>query len=276
MQRVLFIVFKILETFSAKAASYFIDYKMRSPRKFERRAKEKPYIDTAIQQNFQYRHFTIQEYRWGKTEHPIALCIHGWEGNAGNFGKFSELFTQLGYQLVAIDGPAHGTSSTGKVHMFEYVDFVTAQVERLHPKIIISHSFGSVCTVFSMIRLKNFQLDRWIAITTPNAFRDYLDHMLQAFNVKETTVVDLIGRIQKRVEIPFEELDMEHTRQYVKSFPKTAIFHSKEDLVIPFWQAQKAAEALPHADFFPMEKVGHYKILWDKRLHRELEAWMKS
>lgn len=276
MQKTLYWIFKCLEFLSPKAASYLIDYQMRSPRKLKRRAKEEKYLSQAQKRVFPYKNFQIQEFRWGNVNAPVVLCIHGWEGNAGNFGSFSSVFTTMGYQMIALDGPAHGESSRGKIHMFEYIDFVTQQVERIQPEIIVSHSFGSVCTVFSMLRLKNLNLKKWIAVTTPNAFRDYLNHMLKPFHVKNTTKKALIQRIEKRVEFPFEELDMAHTHKYVEQFPKTAIFHSKADTIIPFWQAENAANAIPGVYFYTLEKVGHYKILWNKELLSQVVTWLKS
>lgn len=276
MQQLLFTVFKILENISARGASYLIDYQMRSPRKLKRRTKEIQKLESASRKTFSYQNFKVQEYRWGNPENPVALCIHGWEGNAGNFGAFSELLPKLGYQMIAIDGPAHGESSRAKVHMFEYIDFVTAQVKRLQPALIVSHSFGSVCTVFSMIRNKDLTLEKWVAITAPNAFRDYLDHMLEPFRVKSSTVNNLIQRIEKRIEFPLDELDMQHSQKYIHRFPKTAIFHSKTDKIIPFWQAQNAAKALNHADFFPLEDLGHYRILWDATVVNEVETWLQK
>ncbi|HEX8728518.1 MAG TPA: hypothetical protein VF739_07855, partial [Ktedonobacterales bacterium] len=41
---------------------------------------------------------------------PRVLLVHGWEGRGMNLGMFIAPLTAAGYQVLALDGPAHGES----------------------------------------------------------------------------------------------------------------------------------------------------------------------
>ncbi|MEO1075318.1 MAG: hypothetical protein AAFX41_05055, partial [Bacteroidota bacterium] len=61
----------------------------------------------------------IQLYRWPAaagttppgTSPKTALLVHGWEGDALNFVAFVGPLRKAGFDVVALDGPAHGASS---------------------------------------------------------------------------------------------------------------------------------------------------------------------
>ena len=71
--------------------------------------EQRKVISTALFQEVDFDGTSIATYRWhgkGKT----ILLSHGWESNASRWSYIlDELITQ-GYDVIALDGPAHGRS----------------------------------------------------------------------------------------------------------------------------------------------------------------------
>src|SRR4051812_26998235 len=62
------------------------------------------------------RRFTVRNegqelatWEWGTG--PTVLLVHGWGSRAGRFSALAAALVAAGFQVVAHDGPAHGTST---------------------------------------------------------------------------------------------------------------------------------------------------------------------
>ena len=91
-----------------------------------------------------FNDFTLQVYKWGRVGNPVIFLIHGWEGQAGNFGGLVDLLVEKGWHVIAFDGPGHGKSSKGATNIFEFGDLISEMMRQHRPRAIISHSFGRV------------------------------------------------------------------------------------------------------------------------------------
>jgi len=70
---------------------------------------------------------------WDYGAGPTVLMIHGWSGVAGQWGRFIGPLVQAGYNAVAIDLPAHGSSEGTRTNLEEYVQAVLDTADRIKP-----------------------------------------------------------------------------------------------------------------------------------------------
>src|SRR5689334_15961670 len=52
----------------------------------------------------------LSALRFGWGNGPRVLAMHGWEGRATQWGPLAELLDRAGFEVIAIDAPAHGLS----------------------------------------------------------------------------------------------------------------------------------------------------------------------
>ena len=248
--------------FAAQKAYHF----MSNPRVHKLRHFEQDALARAEKGQITFNQFEIKTYTWGRPADPVAFLVHGWEGQAGNFGALIDILLDKGYQVVAFDGPSHGASSKGNTNMFEFGDLVASLVNEYSPRMIISHSFGSVTALQALIDNPELGLHQWFMITTPFDFRDRINGMRKVLGVTDRTVSRLIAKVEKDTGHKVDELNMAIMGKRVQNVKAIRIVHSRTDKVLPIEDARKVADALHGAELTELEDLGHYAILWSEEL----------
>lgn len=159
--------------------------------------------------------------------------------------------------------------------MFEYADFITERVKTHQPRHIISHSFGSVTTIFALTRNPDIHLDQWFLVTTPNNFKDRINIMKAALGVTDRTVSRLIRLIETSPQYSVDELNMEFMGSQLTNLNEATIIHSKSDKVLPIEDARKAQQSIPNSTLIELDGLGHYGILWSDELKKILKEKVK-
>ena len=74
-------------------------------------------IDAALEfedVDFQLAHIRLAAKRYGSSNKPVLLALHGWLDNADSFvplvNALSEQQVLTDYQIIAVDWPGHGLS----------------------------------------------------------------------------------------------------------------------------------------------------------------------
>jgi len=175
-----------------------------------------------------------------------------------------------GYRIIAFDAPSHGGSSIGKTNMFEFADFLVDQFQNYQPKVVISHSFGSVNVAKVLRQIPELKVKLWVMITTPFDFKSRIDQMVDFFKLKKKVRKNLVNKIEEDTNERIENLNMATYCREICNVEKGLIVHSKEDNVLPIEGARKVNEAFAQSEMVELEDYGHYSILWSKELKQIL------
>ena len=267
MKFILRILDLIAPRYSARIAYQF----MSNPRVRKVRKIEEDILQQAIKKRISFSDFQIQGYSWGLDGLPVALLVHGWEGQAGNFVNLISTLTEKGYQVLAYDGPSHGKSTKRNTNMFEYADFITEKIKQHKPRVIISHSFGTITTLLGLNRNPQFYLNNWIIVTTPFSFKDHINKMKHSLGVTNRTIHRLISLLEHDTEYTVEELNVATSATKLTNLDRCTIIHSVQDKVIPIDDARKAHKHIVQSELIELKDLGHYKILWSNELKEIIE-----
>ncbi len=233
---------------------------------------EEQILDQAEQLEVEFRRFTLHGYQWGRTGQPVALLIHGWEGQIGNFGAVVDKFVDKGYCVIGFDGPAHGKSSKGSTTMFEYADFVESIVYRYQPKVLVTHSFGTVSAVFMLNANKDLNIDQWFIITTPSDFKDRINVVKDQIGMGDRTLAQLLIKLEKSTGHKIDDMNMKVMAPKINQVDQVLIIHSKTDKITPIEDARTTHKALRHSELIELDGLGHYNILWSKEVQEILQS----
>lgn len=251
-----------MDSINTDWTALFLYQILSRPKKHPLKAHETEVLNKAIPQDLFYNGKRISGYFWGQEGHPKVLMVHGWEGRAGNFGAIVEVLLALDYCVFAFDGPAHGRSEKGATSMFSYARFVNERIKEINPKIIITHSFGSVPTLMALSELEQLAVEQIFSLTTPYDFKHFLDRTMKRIGISAESKKKLIRLIEKRDGVDITTLNMDARAHLLKVNPKITIVHSKDDQVLPISESILAEKALPNAKLLPLKGLGHYSILW--------------
>lgn len=196
-------------------------------------------------------------YHWG-FRGPIVLLAHGWESHSGRWRKIAPELVQAGYQVVAVDAPAHGRSSGRQFTMLHYADVIRTLLQRLGPiDTIIAHSVGGAAAV-------------WAMGTAAPALRPRKAVILAAFSELQTVMDEARWKVGAN-ERMMEALDAHIVRKFGEHIPYFSVarmagrltavdgllIHDRKDRVTKFNESEKLQQAWPHAQLIATEGFGH-------------------
>ena len=264
-------LFKFLDRMAPGIAAKIAYNFISNPRVNKLREFEEKVLRQAGRNQVSFREFQIEGYVWGEENRPIALLVHGWEGQAGNFSNLVSTLTDKGYQVIAYDGPSHGKSTKRATNMFEYADFITERIKEHQPKIIISHSFGSITTLLGLTRNLQFKLNQWVIVTTPFSFKEHIEKMKTSLGLTHRTTDKLVRLLERNTELTIDELNVETSAKLINVHSCT-IIHSEADRVIPINDSRRAHQCISGSELIEPKNLGHYRILWSDELKEIIEA----
>ena len=83
----------------------------------------------------------VRGWRWNHPAKKKALILHGFESSVVNFEKYIEGLIKKGYEVCAVDGPAHGYSTGKTLTLIQYKDLVHYMLRNYGPfDSFIAHS----------------------------------------------------------------------------------------------------------------------------------------
>ncbi|MEL6697245.1 MAG: alpha/beta hydrolase [Bacteroidota bacterium] len=258
--------FQLLDRWMPTLAAQQVYRVMSQPRVRKLRDFEERILAQAKSSRRKFRDFTLQVYEWGRVGDPVVFLVHGWEGQAGNFGGMVDLLVDKGWHVIAFDGPSHGKSSRGNTSMFDFGQFVAEMMRQHLPRVIISHSFGSVTTAFALRENPNISIDQWIMVTTPHNFKDRVKQIRDYLGISDQTLHLLTQKIEESTGESLNQLNMDAFGASLANVEQILIVHSKDDKIIPIEWARRTQRAIAGAEMIELDQLGHYRILWSPEL----------
>lgn len=193
---------------------------------------------------------------WG--EGIPVLLMHGWEGRATQMSGFIPQLIRQGYQLIALDAPAHGKSPGDHSHPMRFVESMFLAEKAFGPfYAVVGHSMGGGCALYSVA--EGLQTEKVISISGPASFQRVSKRFASFIGLANNTIDKFVEHVEHIVGIPFDDIDL------VSRVPKlqhsALIVHDHGDQEIPFRDAQQIANAMPNAHLYNTQGLGHRAIM---------------
>jgi Alpha/beta hydrolase family len=135
-----------------------------------------PLFESAEIRNVMFRDGVVQAYHWPARQAVSmgrVLLVHGWTGRAMVMGLFVEPLLKAGFDVVALDLPAHGLSDGTRLSLPIGARAVQAVAHAFGPITgAITHSFGGPVVALAMEGgpplNESLKLARVVMIASPN------------------------------------------------------------------------------------------------------------
>lgn len=206
--------------------------------------------------------FGLVGLRWG--DHgPRILALHGWEGRAAQFRGLGERLASRGYQLIALDAPAHGRSPGSEADPVVFADALQEVASELGPlHAVVGHSMGGASVLYAMSR--GLDVARSVAIAAPAGLAGVLDRMSRALGLPEEARRRFFGLMQGRTGMAPEALDIDQLASSGMDQPLLVV-HDRDDKVIPFADAERIAR-VTRGELHETRGLGHRDVLRDAQV----------
>lgn len=241
---------------------------MSNPNIRKLRDFEEVILERSHRERVAFGNFELQTYAWGDPKNEAVLLIHGWEGQAGNFGALVDVLLAKNYYVLSYDGPSHGRSSKGNTSMFEMGEVATFFMKKYQPNYLISHSFGSISTIYGLARNPDLLVKKWLVVTTPYNFKDRLQGVADFLGVTDRTIKKVIQKVEADTGESVDVMNVDdYSIRLTDNLKEVVMVHSKSDKVIPIEDSRKVQKALgARAGLTELDNIGHYSILWSDEL----------
>ena len=202
--------------------------------------------------------FGLAGLRWGHGG-PTVLALHGWEGRAAQFRGLGERLARRGYQLIALDAPAHGRSPGAEADPVVFADAlqeVAAEVGPLHA--VVGHSMGGASALYALSR--GLDSARGVAIAAPAGLVGVLACMSLALGLPEEARRRFFAKMHSRTGVAPEALDIDLVANGLAQ--RVLVVHDRDDRIIPFADAERIARAT-RGELHATRGLGHRDVLRD-------------
>ncbi len=207
---------------------------------------------------------------WGEGK-PVLL-MHGWEGRATQMSVFIPYLSDK-YKLIALDAPAHGVSKGNTSNPHEFIKAIFKAQEKFGEfSAIVGHSMGGGCSVYSA--LEGLKVDKVVSIAGPAYFRDVVSLFGQFIGLSRRTLQKFLNRVEHRVELSFEQLDL--AKRISPTKESIMIIHDVDDKEIPYNQALKYEKILGKNNVMTTTGLGHRQIMRDKKVLQTIADFIDS
>jgi len=257
--RIIRLATRIASIVSPAAAAAVLERLFLRPMRPTRPAREEAWLSTARRSGVRFDDARkLPVYEWGTG--PAVLLVHGWAGRGSQLGAWVAPLVASGRRVVAFDAPAHGDADGDRTAIPEFVRAIELVAEAAGPvSAIVAHSMGTAAATVALSR--GLRVERVVYLAPPATPRLYLRRLARFLGFSDAVVVRTEGRIQRRFDARFDELDTLALapRLHVPMW----VAHDVGDTEVPTAEGRALVAAWPGAGLRVTEGLGHRRIVRD-------------
>ena len=213
------------------------------------------FLETATSKTtLHYDKLPIQTYQWEGNKETVLLA-HGWESNSGRWRDKIQKLHKEGYNVIALDGPAHGGSGSATFNAILYSEFINVVSERFKPTAFIGHSVGGMALVVFLKKQTYADGKKLVLLGAPSGFKGIMKRYKEMMGYIQKISKGIDKQIELKFGYPPEYFS---TADFVKNIDtKGLLIHDKKDPVIPYQDALDIEAQFKNAKLISTEGLGH-------------------
>jgi pimeloyl-ACP methyl ester carboxylesterase len=226
-----------------------------------------PLFDRAAARRVAFADGVVQAYGW-QTARSIprgrVLLVHGWTGRAMVMGLFVEPLLKAGFDVVALDLPAHGASPGRRLNMPIGARAVQA-VALAYGGVTaaITHSFGGPVVALAAEGgpplSEAMPIKCMVFIAAPNKLTAMTHAFATRHHLPPRVSVALNTQVSAAAHRPIETIETGILLR--RADTPTLIIHDETDADVPFDRAETICATAPRATLMRTLGLGHKRII---------------
>ena len=175
----------------------------------------------------------ICTYHW-PGEGPSVLLLHGWESSTARWHKLFPQLRENGYDIYALDAPAHGRSGGKRFNIFAYCQVIQAYFEHRGraQDIWIGHSGGGMASIYFCSQAQfTFRPKDLVCMAVPGELVNFIDKFCSFLGANERVKYGIEQNFMRKMQTRFADVNF---KEFVKRIGVPGlIIHDEEDDVAP-------------------------------------------
>jgi pimeloyl-ACP methyl ester carboxylesterase len=219
----------------------------------------------------------MKAYRWNHPSDRKVLILHGFESRAYNFDAYIKPLTKMGFEVIAIDAPAHGDSDGKRLILTDYIRAIKSAEDKFGPfEGMMGHSFGGLALGLYLEEYPEFYSRRIVLIAPATETTTAIDtffRFLQLGKELRTAFDEHIRKISGK-DAAYYSLKRALPHQTRHRF---FWVHDEEDELTPWSDVIPLRDRDPeHIEFMVTRGLGHRRIYRDNKVRQEILAFLSG
>ena len=211
----------------------------------------------------EHRGRQLATWRWGPSDAPAVLLVHGWGGYAAQMRGFVPQLLAAGYRVIAYDQPAHGLSEGRLTALPDFAGALHAVASNygggpgggVHA--VIAHSLGAVALAYAHAR--GLRLEKAVLVSPPSDLVGYSRRFARWYWMAEPLRRAMQSATEERFGVRWEEFEIERLAPRLKA--PALVIHDHGDTMVPWKQGAALARSWPGSRLLSTVGLGHGRIL---------------
>jgi len=250
---------------SALAPQRAVDIAARhfsTPPRFEHTARERELLSTGTRYDVQSKRGRLAAWRFGRTDRPAVVLVHGWGGRGAQLGAFVPALLEAGYQAILFDHAGHGLSEGAHSTLVHFGDGLTAVVEDAEARGsvvngFIGHSLGAAAV--SVFLNDTRREARAVLIAPPTSVERYSGYFARRLGIAEPIRRQMQEHFERALGRRWSEFELPGSVAQVQA--GALVVHDREDREVSYGAGLALARAWKGARLVATRGLGHRKIL---------------
>ena len=254
LPKIIGVILNSIGIFNSQLASRLAIQVFSKPRKGKVTTNANLFLDTAKKSTLYYNDFNIQIYQWKGPKETILL-VHGWESNSSRWRNEIKKLIKEGYDIIALDAPAHGGSGSNFFNAILYSEFINVVSQKFKPTVFIGHSVGAMSIIFFLHKKTYSDSNKIVLLGAPSTFTGIIERYKKMMGYSKK-----VGNgIDRYIKLTFGyPASYYSTANFIKNIDSHGlIFHDKRDPIIPYKDAIEIDLQFKDARLIPTKGLGH-------------------
>jgi len=225
---------------------------------------------------FSRREFVVDGHRvpfWLKGSGPRVLLVHGWERDHYAMGGFVAPLLEAGYQVAALDLPAHGDADGRSAPLPLLAQSIAGVAEALEqPCTIIAHSIGAAMTALAM-ESYGLKPECGVLISAPQTAENYALAQARHQGLSTRAMQQMVKQISNRLGEPLERYRVDRALSHIGT--PLLLVHAEDDAIVPIADAHANAQTAAARTLW-LRSGGHNKLLGNSAMITDILAWLNT
>jgi pimeloyl-ACP methyl ester carboxylesterase len=209
---------------------------------------------------------------WGNSDRKVLL-VHGWESRATQMSGFVENLVEAGFQVFALDGPAHGHSEGKQANPLMFAKAVVQANSDIGPfDAIIGHSMGGSAVAIALS--EGVEAKKVVLISSPSSIESVLKRFARFIGLPKRSTDKFLNLVGENVGRPAKELDIAELIK--QTYSDGLIIHDQNDIEIPFENAKAIKRNWNGSRLLSTQGYGHRSILRQKDVWHAIVEFIKD
>lgn len=238
--------------------------------------------DEIIHKNYPRHHVVHHFMPLKKPNGKKILITHGWISRAAYMVCLIDMLQQQGYEVYAIDFPAHGEAKGLQLPWMDAVAVIKETLNQHGPfHGVIGHSFGG-SMLLNTLNLAgqlpewrlNHKPERAILIASPTQMRGPINHIAKKLKLSGHGYLKLRHLMQDQAKIDLSLVWLQNFVTRAPNIPFLCI-HGKLDKTVNPQESIKFCRKYQNADLRLLPNADHVSVLMDGRVENLIRDFLE-